>query len=53
MFYKRLKSKVGTLILCDFSIFDVKKTTEITRDSFQPISNMSNISLAMGMHFRW
>ena len=39
---------VGTLILCDFCIFDAKKKLKLLAMAFRPRSNMLNISFAMG-----
>ena len=45
----RLHRTVETLILCDLMPFSInyKETTEITCNGFRPISNMSDISLAI------
>ena len=40
---------MGTLILCDFCILDVKKLLKLLALAFRPRSNMSNISFAVDM----
>ena len=40
---------IGNTYPLKFLLCSIKKTTEITCNGFRPISNMSNISLVMGM----